>query len=417
MSQERGNPVSVVLVGISGMGFHYLNSLLEEFPAEAALLCAAVDPFPQRSGLYSELKKRGIPVFDSLNESAERGISSELTVISSPIHYHVPQSCQALRSGSHVLCEKPIGATIQEAELLMRTRNEAKRWVMIGYQWSTSDAIQSLKKDVMAGLLGRPVRLKTLCLWPRDEAYYRRSDWAGRKKDERGNWVLDSPANNAMAHYLHNLFYVLGEKVDRSAKPAEVTAELYRAYDIENYDSAACRIRTEQGTELLYYASHAVSKNLGPMFNFQFEEATVTYGENSDDIVARSIRGKEKHYGSPEAGHPLQKLFTAVDSVREPKPLLCGPEAASSQTLCINGIQESVAEVVPFPPSSLHWEEKERRCWVKGLDEALDECYQKGILPGEGSFPWAQKGRRVDLGEYRYFPGGVRPADGEDRKR
>ncbi len=417
MSHKKEKPVSVVLVGISGMGFHYLTSLLEEFPGDAALLRAAVDPYPQRSELYSELKKRGIPVFDSLNEFSERGISSELTVISSPIHYHVPQSCQALRAGSHVLCEKPVGATVQEAELLTRTRDEAGRWVMIGYQWSYSDAIQSLKKDVMKGSLGRPVRLKTLCLWPRDEAYYRRSDWAGKKKDERGSWILDSPANNAMAHYLHNLFYVLGEKVDRSARPAEVTAELYRAYDIENYDSVACRIFTEPGTELLFYASHAVSRDLGPVFDFEFEEATVTYGETSDDIVARTISGKEKHYGSPQAGHPLQKLFTAVASIREPKPVLCGPEAASSQTLCVNGIQESVAGVVPFPESSIHWEEKERRCWVKNLDQALDECYQKGILPSEGSFSWAQMGKRVDLGDYRYFPGGVKPGDDEGEKK
>ncbi len=153
------------------------------------------------------------------------------------------------------------------------------------------------------------------------------------------------------------------------------------------------------------------------MFDFEFEEAKVSYGKISDDIIARTISGKEKHYGSPEAGHPMQKLFTAVASVREPKLVLCGPEAASSQTLCVNGVQESVAEVIPFPESSVHWEEKERRCWVESLDRALYECYQKAILPGEGRFSWAQAGKRVDLRSYRFFPGGVRPGDDAGEKK
>jgi len=44
--------------------------------------------------------------------------------------------------------------------------------------------------------------MKTLCFWQRDENYYRRSGWAGKIKDKKGNWILDSPANNAMAHFL-----------------------------------------------------------------------------------------------------------------------------------------------------------------------------------------------------------------------
>jgi len=32
--------------------------------------------------------------------------------------------------------------------------------------------------------------------------------------------VLDSPVNNATAHYLHNMFYVLGHATDASAMPA-----------------------------------------------------------------------------------------------------------------------------------------------------------------------------------------------------
>lgn len=413
---NKKQPVSAVLVGISGMGLHYLKTLLEEFPPGAVELRAAVDPFPEKSERYSDLKRLGIPIFDSLEKFYESSRTSELTVVSSPIHYHLRQSCEALRSRSNVLCEKPLGATIQEADELIQTRNASGLWVMIGYQWSYSSAIQALKRDILAGLYGRPLRLKTICLWPRDEAYYLRNDWAGKIKDESGSWILDSPANNAMAHFLHNLFYVLGERVDRSAQPSRVEAELYRAYPIENFDSIACRVFTREETELLFYASHSVQKEIGPLFSFEFEKATITYDEVSEEIVARDRQGKEKLYGSPDAEHPFHKLFEAVASVREPRPILCGPEAASSQTLCINGIQESGAEIISFAESMIEKNEEERRRWVKGLDEALYDCYKKGTMPSEEGFFWAQARKSIDLRNYRFFPGGILPRVQKDRK-
>jgi len=413
---QAQQPVSVVMVGISGMGFYYLKALLEEFSPDKVKLCAVVDPFPEKSECYSEIKNRGIPIFYSLHEFYGGGNSAELVVISSPIHYHVSQSCEALQHGSYVLCEKPIGATIQDAEHLIRMRDTTQRWVMIGYQWSYSSAIQALKRDILKGLLGKPLCLKTLCFWPRDEGYYKKSSWLGKKKDETGNWILDSPANNAMAHFLHNLFYVLGDRIETSAKPVEVTAELYRTYPIENFNSIACRVFTQEGTELLFYASHAVPQDRGPMFSFKFENAEVTYGERVDNIVAKDNQGNEKFYGSPEGDNNLQKLFDAVAAVREPKPVICGPEAARSQTLCVNGIQESVPEIVTFPESILLQQKETKMRRAKGLAEVFYECYQKGILPCEVDLSWARKGRSIDLRNYLYFPGGAPPGNQGEQK-
>ncbi len=105
----------------------------------------------------------------------------------------------------------------------------------------------------MEGVFGRAVRLKTITLWPRTHSHYARSRWAGRIKDDHGSWVLDSPVNNATAHYLHNMLYLLGKTTNSSARPASVEAELYRANNIENYDTGALRIKTEEGAEIFSF--------------------------------------------------------------------------------------------------------------------------------------------------------------------
>ena len=140
-------------------------------------------------------------------------------MIVSPIQNHIPQCLESLKAGMSVLCEKPLTGAVQDGLRLTEVLREKPHWVEIGYQWSFSQPIQNLKRDIESGLWGEPVRMKSLCLWPRRESYYRRNDWAGKIQDSEGQWILDSPANNAMAHFLHNMLYLLGETPSASAVP------------------------------------------------------------------------------------------------------------------------------------------------------------------------------------------------------
>jgi predicted dehydrogenase len=245
-----GEPVSLVMVGIGGMGAAYLEALLARKDENLVRITGAVDPRPNRCKQYVEMRALGVPCFVSLQDFY-RNRKAELAILSSPIQAHMPQTTLALSNGSHVLCEKPAAGTIQEVRAAVAAERDSGRWVAVGYQWSFSGAVQALKADIRAGLFGAPKAFKCLYLWPRDEGYYARNDWAGKKRDAEGNWILDSPVQNAMAHDLHNMFYVLGPETDASARPVEVEAELYKANAIENFDTAAVRARTAEGVELL----------------------------------------------------------------------------------------------------------------------------------------------------------------------
>ena len=408
MPESHDQTVSVLMVAIGGYGFHYLKTLMEDLHPSRCHIAGIVDPMARKSRLWPVVSLLDAPVRSSVEEFYAEGHHADLAVIASPIHWHVPQSVVALARGSAVLCDKPLGATIQEARELVGARDKSGRWVMIGYQWSFSKAILSLKRDILAGRFGRPLRASTLCCWPRDVSYYGRNDWAGRLRDEAtGRWVLDGPANNAMAHYLHNLFFVLGPEPHLSASPRSVQAEMYRAYAIEGCDTAVCRVVTDQGTELLFYGSHATERTIAPRFRLEFEEAVVTCGEQDGDIVAVDRTGGRISYGSPDDTPQFHKLVAAVAHVRGGGSFVCGPEAAMSQTLCVNGMHDSVPDIPSFPRSLLREEQSPERVFAQGLDDILLRCYQDGTLPGEARVPWAAAGRTVNLEGYRHFPGGV----------
>ena len=388
--------VTVALVGIGGYGEFYANRLLNSADAHDVRFVAAIDPQPNRSAYWDALQAARIPIYDDL-EAFYRVAMADLVVIAAPIHLHAPFTCQALSQGSNVLCEKPLCATLEEAQSMAAAEKQAGRFVAIGYQWSFSEPIQALKHDILDGAFGRPLRLKTKTLWPRPASYFRRNDWAGRIRTAGGQWVLDSPANNATAHYLHNMFYVLGERRESSARPVTVQAELYRANPIENYDAAAIRIVTEAGTEILFYTAHPVKEEIGPAMHFAFERGTVDHVRHQGSVQARFRDGRTKRYGDPDAGVEL-KLWQAVDAVRTGAPVACGIDAALSHTLCINAAQAS--HITPFPQEMLRREERagDHLIWVEGLQSAFEACYDGNSLPAaEAGIPWAVAADEIDL--------------------
>ena len=399
--------IEVVLVGIKGYGAHHLEAYLKRVEEGKIRIVGVVDPVEPDEATKQRLSKYEIPYFTDL-ESFYLVAKADLVNISSPIQFHREQTCMALSHGSHVHCEKPIAATTEEVLQMMEVRNQHNLNVGIGYQWAYSNAIQNLKRDILNGEFGKAIRLKSLVLWPRDENYFNRS-WAGKVKDENGRWVLDSVAANATTHFLQNMFYILGSSVVDSALPVSVVAESYRANNIENYDTSVIRSFTKDGVEILFLASHAISKSeeYGPTFEYEFENAVISYhsskpeGENT--IKATYKDGRIVDYGSP-FDQPFNKIDVMIDSIKDPSiQIPCTLETASAQSLCISGVQESVPSPIPFPKDITHYNQTEKIVWVDGLSTLLKQCYNEWKMPNELGVKWASCGREIDIKENKLY--------------
>jgi predicted dehydrogenase len=399
--------ITIVLAGIGGYGKFYARPLLAEAGEHGARLVAGIDPAPEGSPFYEDFRRAGIPIYPSL-ESFYRADTADLAIISTAIHLHAPLTCLALAHGSYVLCEKPLCASLEDAHRMAEAERQAGKFVAIGYQWSFSAAIQALKRAILEGAFGRPVRLKTKVFWPRPVSYYHRNTWAGQIQAAEGSLVLDSPAHNATAHYLHNMLYLLGDQLSTSAAIADVQAEKYRANEIQNYDAAALRLHTRAGAEILFYTAHSVANLVNPTARYEFEKAVVEYpaGEGTA-FVARFHDGSTRSFGNPFAGE-TNKLWQSVEAarngVRSGGELACGIQAALPQLLCIHAAQAS-GEITPLPPHLVRRTDlggEDTLVWAEGLQEAFERGYEENRLPtGLGTVPWARAGRVVEVEEAR----------------
>jgi len=400
-----GGTTSIVLVGIGGYGNTYVDALLAEGPQMNVRLVGAVDPTPTQCRKLADLQAKDVPIFPSM-DAFYKDRRADLAIVSTPLHMHADHTCLAMEHGSHAFCEKPVCVSPSQLRQMIEARDRTQKHVGIGFQWSFSRAVQRLKRDVLTGKLGKPVRMRTMVLWPRDQAYYSRNGWAGKKCDAQGQWILDSPVNNACAHYLHNMFYLQGPRIDRSAMPARLTAELYRAHAIDNYDTAALRCWSEDGIESLFLVSHATAELRGPVFSYEFENGVVNFSDEPDSmIVATFTDGSTKNYGDPNDEPRGQKIVMTIEAIAQNAPSVCGIEAAAPQAMCTWAAQQSMPEITPFPQTLVRHAQSERseagsrKIWADGLSAAMEKCFQEWKLPSELGLDWARPGREVRLRE------------------
>ena len=172
------------------------------------------------------------------------------------------------------------------------------------------------------------------------------------------------------------------------------------------------RFTTAAGVEILYYTSHALTANRGPIFDLEFTDATVSYSTDGGGrsaqgpITAHFHRGPRQGetvvYGDPFADE-TNKIWQCADAVRTGAPVPCNVETAIAHVLAVNGMHESAPTIHAFPAALVH--QTDDLTFVDGLQACLDRCYAENKLPAElGDVAWAQAGKTVDLQGYRHFP-------------
>lgn len=408
--------VKVAVVGASGYGDSYLQTLLHDPRNSAVEFVGVADPAPQRCRRFEQLKAGGVGFYPSLEVMLASTEAIDLVALATPIHLHAPHSCLALARGCNVLCEKPLAGSLADAKRMLHATLEAEdKFLAIGFQWSYSSAVQALKQDIAAGVLGRPLRLRCLVSFPRGQEYYGRNDWAGRVKTLAGKDVLDSPVNNATAHYLHNMLYVLGATRETSATPATIQAELYRANAIENYDTGALRIMTEAGVELLFLSTQTMTQRVGPVSVYEFENATVTHDSTtgSGQFVATFRDGRVHQYGNPDADRN-EKLWQSVEAMHTGASPACGVRSALTHTLCVLAAHQSCPTIRAIPASELLSVSvgEDIMVTVRDQSQVMRACFDAGVLPSElGGVGWAQTAAVVEVPHTELLLPSYRPVE------
>ena len=70
----------------------------------------------------------------------------EAVIVATSDAFHVPPSIRALEAGKHVLCEKPIGVSVEEVEALRGAVARVRQVLQVGHMKRFDAGLQAAKR-------------------------------------------------------------------------------------------------------------------------------------------------------------------------------------------------------------------------------------------------------------------------------
>jgi predicted dehydrogenase len=145
------SPIQVAVVGAGAFGRNHLRVYRALEAADAGVrLAACVDPSDAaRAAIAAEY---GIPVFASVAELVAAGLPITAASVCTPTVHHASAAIALMAAGMDVLIEKPIAATLAEADAILTAATQYGRVVQVGHLERFNPAVTAA-----VPLLNRPM--------------------------------------------------------------------------------------------------------------------------------------------------------------------------------------------------------------------------------------------------------------------
>ncbi len=152
-SPSSANPdvVSPIKVGLVGCGYWGPNLARQFQQLGDAQLVALCDLCPDRLALMGRAHPQA-----RLTQNFADLLTADVDAIAiaTPAHSHYPLVKQALEANKHVLVEKPLAATLDEAQALVNLANIYGQVLMVGHTFEYSPAVEKVREIMASGELG-----------------------------------------------------------------------------------------------------------------------------------------------------------------------------------------------------------------------------------------------------------------------
>lgn len=195
--------------------------------------------------------------------------------------YHAPMTIQALQAGKHVLCEKPMALSTNEAKAMREAETQSGKMIMVGHNQRFTQAHIKARELLTAGKIGKILTFKT-CF-----GHSGPENWGIDKGP--GTWFFDK--NQAFVgslgdlgvHKIDLLRFLLGDEI---AQVVAMTATLDKkdtlGQPVEVDDNVVSLVRMKGGAVGSLICSWTY------------------YGEEDNSTILYGDKGIMKIYNSPD---------------------------------------------------------------------------------------------------------------------
>lgn len=265
-------PIKFAVIGCGHIGKRHAEMIARHPEAK---LAALVD-IKEKKDLG--LVQADVPFFSSLNSFLESDVAADVDVVSiaTPNGYHAQQALEVLDAKKHVIIEKPMALTKQDAEKVIFKALHVQRQVFAVMQNRYSPPSVWIKEVVDSGILGEIYLVQLNCYWNRDERYYTPDSWHG-KKDLDGGTLFTQ-----FSHFIDIMYWLFGDIKNIHGRFADNNHQTLTDFEdtgIVSFDFV------EGGQGSLNYSTSVWNQNLESSITIIAEHGSVKIGGQYMDKV------------------------------------------------------------------------------------------------------------------------------------
>ena len=192
--------INVAVIGNGGICPAHISGYLQ-FP-DRCRIAALVDIMPGKAEKMRERFSLDCETFEDYRELFTRDI--DLADLCTPPFTHAAIAVDCLRAGINVICEKPMAASLEECDAMIRARDESGKKLSIIAQNRFRREIRDVRALVQSGIAGRVRDARIDSFWYRGHSYYDLW-WRGTWEKEGGGCTL-----NHAVHHIDMLGWIMG---------------------------------------------------------------------------------------------------------------------------------------------------------------------------------------------------------------
>lgn len=336
-------PVRAGVVGLGRSGWHLHVQVMQRM--EGFEVTAVADPMEERR--EEAIQATGCTAYTD-PEALIQDDRIELVVVATPSHTHADLACKALEAGKHVLVEKPMAMSVEEADRMIEAANKSNRLLTV-YQLRRLDPDYVRLREILdSGVLG-PLVLVRLAR----HSYRRRSDWQTLRKF--GGGML----NNWGAHIVDQGLEILGGPVDRFFADMQQTVSAGDAEDhfkitmkgesdvVVDVEVSSCV--AYPGPEYLVVGKYGSLQGSTRRFEYKYYDPKAV-----PELVADEGPAEGRSYGKPEELPWVEKseeiqgsgdvkvtfYQNLYNAIRKGEPLLVTPESVRRQIAFFDDVRK-----------------------------------------------------------------------------
>ena len=232
-------------------------------------------------------KQQGAVYHSDYDELLKSG--ADAVCICTPSGLHADAVIKASEAGKHVVCEKPIGITLEQLDAISSVCSKNGTKLCAITQMLFTDSIQKVKKCIDEGRLGKILLCDLSMKYYRNKEYYSNSGWRGTYAMDGGGALM-----NQGIHGIALMLYLMGDVKTVSAYARTLV------HSIEVEDTSVASMEFENGA----LGNVIATTSLNPSFPRKLQiHGTKGFIEITEEQITRwDVEGEEAFAEERTAG-------------------------------------------------------------------------------------------------------------------